>query len=142
MDQSDENDDLNNALRSLAGKELNQIPVMANGQMVGLLSRADIIRFFQTRQELGIKPNRQIPEYPPNYSLSTEMGMKIYRSFEGPSAVGRNIQVKLKISLIDLKQMSIPESLSSPNFLFKTFLIFFYFWPIFISSNIYDIDVE
>jgi Zn-dependent protease len=53
-----ENDDLGQALRALAGKEFNQIPVMGEGRLVGLLSRVDIIRYLQTRQELGIKPNR------------------------------------------------------------------------------------
>jgi predicted transcriptional regulator len=55
-----ENDDLNDALRVLAKNGLNQIPVMSNGQIVGLLSRADVIRFLQTRQELGIKSNNKI----------------------------------------------------------------------------------
>ena len=51
----DENDDLNGALKVLAQNGLNQIPVMSGGHMVGLLSRADVLRFMQVRQELGIK---------------------------------------------------------------------------------------
>ncbi len=50
-----ENDDLNNALKILAQNGLNQIPVMSDGHLVGLLSRADVLRYLQTRQELGIK---------------------------------------------------------------------------------------
>jgi Zn-dependent protease/CBS domain-containing protein len=51
----DENDDLNNALTILGEKGLNQIPVMSGGHLVGLLSRADVIRYLQTKKELGIK---------------------------------------------------------------------------------------
>jgi Zn-dependent protease len=50
-----ENDDLNGALHLLSQKDLNQIAVLSNGKFVGLLSRADIIRYLNTRQELGIK---------------------------------------------------------------------------------------
>lgn len=50
-----EHDDLNGALKVLAQNGLNQIPVMGDGHLVGLLSRADVLRFLQTRQELGIK---------------------------------------------------------------------------------------
>jgi Zn-dependent protease len=57
LESVNENDDLNGALRILASKGLNQIPVMGNGQLVGLLSRADVIRYLQTRQELGIRNN-------------------------------------------------------------------------------------
>lgn len=53
-----ENDDLNSALRILAQNGLNQIPVMGDGHLAGLLSRADVIRFLQTRQELGIRRNQ------------------------------------------------------------------------------------
>jgi Zn-dependent protease/CBS domain-containing protein len=52
-----ENDDLNGALKILAQNGLNQIPVMSDGHMIGLLSRSDVLRFLQTRQELGIKQN-------------------------------------------------------------------------------------
>jgi len=57
LESVNENDDLNGALKSLAQNGLNQIPVMADGHLVGLLSRADVIRYLQTRQELGIKQN-------------------------------------------------------------------------------------
>jgi Zn-dependent protease/CBS domain-containing protein len=51
--------DLNDALKLLAQNEVNQIPVMDDGQIVGLLSRADVLRYLQTRQELGIKNSRK-----------------------------------------------------------------------------------
>jgi Zn-dependent protease/CBS domain-containing protein len=51
-----QDDDLNGALRTLAQDDLNQIPVMGSGKMVGLLSRANVLRYLQTRQELGIRP--------------------------------------------------------------------------------------
>ena len=51
----DQEEDLNKALQVLATNGLNQIPVMGNAQFVGLLSRADVIRYLQTRQELGLK---------------------------------------------------------------------------------------
>ncbi len=63
LETVNENDDLNNALRSLGQRDLNQIPVMGNGKLVGLLSRSDIIRYLQMHQELGIKPN-QNPRIP------------------------------------------------------------------------------
>ncbi len=47
-------DDLVEALRSLSSNDYNQIPVMAEGKFVGLLSRADVVRYLQTRKELGI----------------------------------------------------------------------------------------
>lgn len=57
----DENDELNSALKVLAPNGLNQIPVMSGGHLAGLLSRADVLRYLQTRQELGIK-NTKAPD--------------------------------------------------------------------------------
>ncbi len=57
LDSVNQDDDLSQALRTLAQKDLNQIPVMGEGKLVGLLSRADVIRYLHTRQELGIKQN-------------------------------------------------------------------------------------
>jgi Zn-dependent protease/CBS domain-containing protein len=51
----DQEEDLNKALQILAKNGLNQIPVFNVAQFVGLLSRSDVIRYLQTRQELGIK---------------------------------------------------------------------------------------
>jgi CBS domain-containing protein len=47
--------DLATALRMLVEGELNQVPVLRDEQVVGLLSRADILRFLQLRDELDIR---------------------------------------------------------------------------------------
>ena len=49
-------DDLNSALKLMAEHGLNQVLVTEGEQLVGLLSRADIIRYLQLTQELGMKP--------------------------------------------------------------------------------------
>lgn len=46
-------DDLAGALRLLAERDLNQLLVMEDGRLFGLLSRSSIIRYLQLRQELG-----------------------------------------------------------------------------------------
>jgi Zn-dependent protease/CBS domain-containing protein len=48
-------DDLNSALKVMAQYGLNQVPVVDGDQLLGLLSRADIIHFLQLSQELGMK---------------------------------------------------------------------------------------
>ncbi|MDD5038917.1 MAG: site-2 protease family protein [Dehalococcoidales bacterium] len=53
-----QDDDLNAAMKLLAQYSLNQVPVLSNGHLVGLLSRADIIRYLQLSQELGMKSNK------------------------------------------------------------------------------------
>jgi Zn-dependent protease/predicted transcriptional regulator len=47
--------DMNNALQLLVDGTLNQLPVVDNGQLVGMLSRADLLRFLQLREELDIR---------------------------------------------------------------------------------------
>jgi Zn-dependent protease/CBS domain-containing protein len=47
-------DDAGNALRALSEEDVNQLPVVENGRLVGVLSRANLIRFLQVRQELGV----------------------------------------------------------------------------------------
>jgi Zn-dependent protease/CBS domain-containing protein len=47
-------DDLNTVLKLLAQHDINQVPIQREGQCVGLLSRADIIRHLQFREELGM----------------------------------------------------------------------------------------
>jgi len=68
LDSVSEEDDLSAALKIMGEKGLNQIPVMSQGKMIGLLSRADIIRYLQTQQQLGIKnkpkPNTDISGRP------------------------------------------------------------------------------
>jgi Zn-dependent protease/predicted transcriptional regulator len=46
--------DVTDALQLLVEGSLNQVPVVRNGGLVGLLSRADIVRFLQLRAELGL----------------------------------------------------------------------------------------
>jgi len=46
-------DDLNSAMKLIAQHDINQVLVLKQGQCAGLLSRADIIRHLQLRQELG-----------------------------------------------------------------------------------------
>jgi Zn-dependent protease/CBS domain-containing protein len=50
-----EEDDLSTAMKLIDQHDVNQITVSRAGKLVGLLSRADIIRFLQVSQELGIK---------------------------------------------------------------------------------------
>jgi len=47
--------DLNYAMNLIAQHDLNQVLVVNDGQLIGLLSRADIIRYLQLHKELGIK---------------------------------------------------------------------------------------
>jgi CBS domain-containing protein len=47
--------DLSTALRMLVEGELNQVPVLRGDDVVGLLSRADILRFLQLRDELDLR---------------------------------------------------------------------------------------
>jgi Zn-dependent protease/CBS domain-containing protein len=48
--------DLSETLRLLAEHELNQVVVLRNGELVGMVSRADIMRYLQSRQEMGMRP--------------------------------------------------------------------------------------
>ena len=41
-------------LKLLAENGLNQVPVVDNGRVLGMLSRADVLRFLQFRDELGL----------------------------------------------------------------------------------------
>jgi Zn-dependent protease/CBS domain-containing protein len=49
-------DDLNTAMKLIAKNDINQVIIKNNGQCAGLLTRADIIRYIQTSQELGLRP--------------------------------------------------------------------------------------
>lgn len=51
-------DDLNSAMRLMAQYDLNQVLVLQHGQLAGILNRADIIRYLQFGQVLGIKPKQ------------------------------------------------------------------------------------
>ena len=48
-------DDLNVAMKLIAQHDLNQIPVLNQGKLVGILTRADVINYLQLSQELNIK---------------------------------------------------------------------------------------
>jgi len=48
-------DDLNMAMKLMAQYDLNQIPVLTQGKLVGMLTRADVINYLQLSQELHIK---------------------------------------------------------------------------------------
>jgi len=48
-------DGLNSTLRLLVQHDLNQLPVLEEGRLVGFINRADIIRYLQLSQELGMK---------------------------------------------------------------------------------------
>ena len=48
-------DDLNTAMKLIVQYDLNQIPVLSQGKLAGVLSRADVINYLQLSQELNIK---------------------------------------------------------------------------------------
>jgi len=52
-------DDLSTAMRLLAQHDLNQLLVLKDGELVGMINRADIIRHLQLSQELGMKPRQK-----------------------------------------------------------------------------------
>ena len=47
------------ALQLLAEHDLNQLPVVHQGRVLGMLSRSDMIRYLQTRKELGLDRRRR-----------------------------------------------------------------------------------
>ncbi len=49
------NDDLSYALKLLGEHGLNQLPVLQDGRLMGLLNRSDIIRYLQFSQELSLR---------------------------------------------------------------------------------------
>lgn len=48
-------DDLSDAVDKLTGNDLEQVPVMDDGRFVGMLTRADVMRQLQLREELGVE---------------------------------------------------------------------------------------
>ena len=44
---------LRDALEIMGREDLNQVPVMSNGHVAGVLSRAQVLNYLQTREELG-----------------------------------------------------------------------------------------
>ncbi len=57
-------DDLNAALKVISQYDLNQVPVMSQGRIVGILSRANVVNFLQLSAELGVKRTRKNPPTP------------------------------------------------------------------------------
>jgi Zn-dependent protease/CBS domain-containing protein len=53
--------ELTAAIGLMAESRLHQLPVVQDGQVVGMLSRADIVRFLQLRQELHLADRRVSP---------------------------------------------------------------------------------
>ncbi|MCL4459621.1 MAG: site-2 protease family protein [Chloroflexi bacterium] len=47
-------DDVGRVLATLDGHDLNQAPVVYQGQLVGMITRSNLIRFLRVRQELGL----------------------------------------------------------------------------------------
>ena len=43
---------LNEAMELMAAGDINQLPVISNGTLVGVLSRSQVLQFLQTRAEL------------------------------------------------------------------------------------------
>jgi CBS domain-containing protein len=50
------NADLQSALRLMGQRDLNQLPVVDHGTLVGLLTRSNVIRYLHFRDELGAPP--------------------------------------------------------------------------------------
>jgi len=48
-------DDLNTVLQCLQSQDLNQLPVMQAGELVGMVTRSDLIRYLQLRQEIDVR---------------------------------------------------------------------------------------
>jgi CBS domain-containing protein len=45
-------EDLRQVLQLMAQQDINQVPVVEDGHLLGMISRADILRLIQTRREL------------------------------------------------------------------------------------------
>jgi CBS domain-containing protein len=48
--------DVTEALRMLGEHDVNQVAVLKDDRLVGMLSRADVVRYLQLREELGMSP--------------------------------------------------------------------------------------
>jgi Zn-dependent protease/CBS domain-containing protein len=54
--------DLEPVLQAMSERDIHQVPVVDNGALVGLLTRADVIRFLQLQQDLRTPDNRRWAE--------------------------------------------------------------------------------
>ncbi len=52
-------EDASKVLQLLAEHDLNQVPVVEDGKVVGMLNRSDMIRYIQARKELGLGRRRR-----------------------------------------------------------------------------------
>jgi CBS domain-containing protein len=50
---------LNDVLPLMVSRDVNQLPVMENGRLVGVLSRDAIMRYLEVRRSLGLKDLRK-----------------------------------------------------------------------------------
>lgn len=57
-------EDLAVALELLVNRTVNQLPVLDGGALVGLLTRADVLRFIQLNEELGLSTGNARPARP------------------------------------------------------------------------------
>ncbi len=55
-------DDLQKALMLLGEGQFHQLPVVEDSHLVGMLTRADIIRYLQVREELGVRASARTKE--------------------------------------------------------------------------------
>jgi CBS domain-containing protein len=53
LHQVDVQDDISQALETMAKENINQLPVIEFGRFVGFVTRADVLRLMQVRSELG-----------------------------------------------------------------------------------------
>lgn len=59
------NQDLNDVLSIMANQDVNQLPVVQNGRVVGILSRDSIIRYIEVRRSLGLHAAPPTSQQPP-----------------------------------------------------------------------------
>ncbi len=67
-----EDDDLGAAIRLLSAHDLNQLIVLKEGRLAGLLNRSHVIRYLQLRQELNIPKGRSVSNRPSSGGASTQ----------------------------------------------------------------------
>jgi Zn-dependent protease/CBS domain-containing protein len=68
-------DDLGEAVKILGAHDLNQLIVMDNGHLAGMLNRAHVIRYLQLKQELATQPKRAKTARPAGGTTTTPVGM-------------------------------------------------------------------
>lgn len=65
-------DDLNTAMQVIAQFDLNQIPVLNQGKLVGILSRANVINYLQLKRELGMKNSSDTKRSPGRIEITRQ----------------------------------------------------------------------